>query len=57
LYTTGFDATVGADFTGEYYVGLGSTVEKRFRAFLAKIAVVDNAKHWVAEVLPEEEDA
>ena len=31
-------ATVGADFAGEYYVGLGSTVEESFRAFLAKIA-------------------
>jgi len=34
-------ATVGADFTGEYYVGLGSTVEESFRAFLAKIAGVE----------------
>jgi len=31
-------ATVGADFAGEYYVGLGSTVEESFRTFLAKIA-------------------
>lgn len=34
-------AAVGADFTGEYYVGLGSTVEASFRAFLAKIAGVE----------------
>lgn len=34
-------ATVGADFTGEYYVGLGSTVETSFRAFLAKIVGVE----------------
>lgn len=34
-------ATVGADFTGEYYVGLGSTVEESFRAFLAEIAGVE----------------
>lgn len=34
-------ATVGADFRGEYYVGLGSTVEESFRAFLAKIAGVE----------------
>ncbi len=34
-------ATVGADFPGEYYVGLGSTVEESFRAFLAKIAGVE----------------
>jgi len=35
-------ATVGADFTGEYYVGLGSTVEESFRAFLARIAGVES---------------
>ncbi|MEM2913137.1 MAG: UPF0182 family protein [Candidatus Bathyarchaeia archaeon] len=34
-------ATVGADFTGEYYVGLGSTVEDSFRAFLARIAGIE----------------
>ncbi len=34
-------ATVGADFTGEYYVGLGPTIEESFRAFLAKIAGVE----------------
>jgi len=34
-------ATVGADFAGEYYVGLGSTVEESFRVFLAKIAGVE----------------
>jgi len=39
--TLGTTATVGADFTGEYYVGLGSTVEGSFRAFLAKIAGVE----------------
>jgi hypothetical protein len=34
-------ATVGADFAGEYYVGLGSTVDESFRMFLAKIAGVE----------------
>lgn len=34
-------ATVGADFTGEYYVGLGSTIEESFHTFLAKIAGVE----------------
>ncbi|MGB9718891.1 MAG: UPF0182 family protein [Thermoproteota archaeon] len=34
-------ATVGADFTGEYYVGLGSTVVESFRAFLARLAGVE----------------
>lgn len=34
-------ATVAADFKGEYYVGLGSTVEESFRTFLAKIAGVE----------------
>ena len=34
-------ATVGADFIGEYYVGLGSTVQESFRAFLGKIAGVE----------------
>jgi uncharacterized membrane protein (UPF0182 family) len=34
-------ATVGADFTGEYYVGLGSTVEESFKGFLTRIAGVE----------------
>jgi hypothetical protein len=34
-------ATVGADFVGEYYVGLGSTIQESFRVFLAKIAGVE----------------
>jgi len=34
-------ATVGADFVGEYYVSLGSTIEASFRGFLAKIAGVE----------------
>jgi uncharacterized membrane protein (UPF0182 family) len=34
-------ATIGADFTGEYYVGLGSTVEESFRGFLIRIAGVE----------------
>jgi len=34
-------ATVGADFKGNYYVGLGSTVDESFRAFLAKIAGIE----------------
>jgi len=34
-------ATVGADFAGEYYVGLGPTIEESFRAFLAEIAGVE----------------
>lgn len=33
-------AAVGATFTGEYYVGLGQTVEKAFTAYLAKLAGV-----------------
>lgn len=33
-------AAVGAAFTGEYYVGLGDTVEKAFSAYLAKISGV-----------------
>ncbi|MEM1581432.1 MAG: UPF0182 family protein [Candidatus Bathyarchaeia archaeon] len=36
----GVIATVGADFTGEYYVGLGSTMEESFRSFLSRIAGV-----------------
>ncbi len=34
-------ATVGADFAGEYYVGLGSTPEESFRTFLAKTAGIE----------------
>jgi len=37
----GVIATVGADFAGEYYVGLGSTIEMSFRSFLSKIAGVE----------------
>ena len=33
-------AAVGAAFTGEYYVGLGQTVEEAFNAYLAKLAGV-----------------
>jgi len=33
-------AAVGAAFTGEYFVGLGKTVEEAFRAYLAKLAGV-----------------
>lgn len=33
-------AAVGAAFTGEYYVGLGQTVEDAFKAYLAKLAGV-----------------
>jgi hypothetical protein len=33
-------AAVGAAFTGEYYVGLGQTVEEAFRAYLNKLAGV-----------------
>ncbi|MCX8170391.1 MAG: UPF0182 family protein [Candidatus Bathyarchaeota archaeon] len=36
----GVIATVGADFTGEYYVGLGTTIKESFRLFLSKIAGV-----------------
>ncbi|MEM2500815.1 MAG: UPF0182 family protein [Candidatus Bathyarchaeia archaeon] len=36
----GVIATVGADFTGEYYVGLGSTIEESFRSFLFRVAGV-----------------
>lgn len=31
-------AAVGAAFTGEYYVGLGQTVEEAFNAYLAKLS-------------------
>lgn len=31
-------AAVGAAFTGEYYVGMGRSVEDAFRAYLAKVA-------------------
>ncbi len=31
-------AAVGAAFTGEYYVGLGATIEDAFKAYLAKLA-------------------
>jgi len=30
-------ATVGAEFTGKYYIGLGSTLEKSFEAFLKSL--------------------
>jgi len=33
-------AAVGAAFTGEYYVGLGQTVEEAFNAYLAKLSGV-----------------
>ncbi|MEM2026793.1 MAG: UPF0182 family protein [Candidatus Bathyarchaeia archaeon] len=36
----GVIATVGADFTGEYYVGLGATIKESFRSFLSRIAGV-----------------
>ncbi|MEM1991718.1 MAG: UPF0182 family protein [Thermoproteota archaeon] len=38
ITTIGTVAVVGAAFTGEYYVGLGSTPESAFRAFLSKLA-------------------
>ncbi|MEM2910363.1 MAG: UPF0182 family protein [Nitrososphaerota archaeon] len=38
ITTIGTVAAVGAAFTGEYYVGLGSTPEMAFRAFLLKLA-------------------
>ncbi len=33
-------AAIGAAFTGEYYVGLGDTIEEAFKAYLAKLAGV-----------------
>ncbi len=36
--TIGTVAVVGATFTGEYYVGLGSTPESAFRTFISKLA-------------------
>ncbi len=35
-------AAVGAAFTGEYYVGLGSTQEEAFEQFLQKVSGVDS---------------
>ena len=37
----GVVATVGADWKGEYYVGLGPTIEESFRSFLSKVAGVE----------------
>jgi len=42
-------ATVGADFAGEYYLGLGSTVEESFRAFLADITGVPPPRPGLSE--------
>lgn len=36
-------AAVGAEFTGEYYVGLGDTQEEAFEAYLSKLARVTPA--------------
>jgi len=37
----GVIATIGADFAGEYYIGLGSTIEESFKSFLSKIAGIE----------------
>ena len=42
-------AAVGAEFTGEYYVGLGQTQEEAFEAYLSKLARVSPASTTVDE--------
>ena len=44
-------AAVGAAFTGEYYVGLGSTQEKAFEAYLQKVSGVVDTKSALDEVV------
>lgn len=42
-------AAVGAEFTGEYYVGLGDTQEAAFEAYLSKLARVSPSSSQVDE--------
>jgi len=44
-------AAVGAAFTGEYYVGLGSTQEEAFEAYLQKVSGVVDTKSALDEVV------
>jgi len=37
-------ATIGAEFTGKYYIGLGSTLEKSFDAFLRSLGAPEAEK-------------
>ena len=49
ITTIGTVAVVGAAFTGEYYVGLGSTPEEAFRAFLSKLAGLETPPPGITE--------
>lgn len=49
ITTIGTVAVVGAAFTGEYYVGLGSTPESAFRAFLSKLAGLETLPPEITE--------
>lgn len=49
ITTIGTVAVVGAAFTGEYYVGLGSTPEEAFRAFLSKLAGLEAPPPGITE--------
>lgn len=44
-------AAVGAAFTGEYYVGLGSTQEEAFEAYLQKVSGVIDTKSGLDEII------
>jgi len=44
-------AAVGAAFTGEYYVGLGSTQEEAFEAYLQKVSGVIDIKSTSSETM------
>jgi len=44
-------AAVGAAFTGEYYVGLGSTQEEAFEAYLQKVSGVFDTKSGLGEII------
>lgn len=44
-------AAVGAAFTGEYYVGLGSTQEEAFEAYLQKVSGVIDIKSGLGEII------
>ncbi len=44
-------AAVGAAFTGEYYVGLGSTQEEAFEAYLQKVSGIVDTKSGLGEII------
>jgi uncharacterized membrane protein (UPF0182 family) len=44
-------AAVGAAFTGEYYVGLGSTQEEAFEAYLQKVSGIIDTKSGLGEII------